>query len=193
MINYSQRDIAKQEIQAATKVLKEHLGDMVTTISIDDFKTKVLPILTTRGEDFNIAAWIEVVGHPQVGLRVYDNNGEVKYDIPPFYRSVKSHNNKGIDNISAAANHFTHIRSQAPIPALNMLNRAMSEYAPHNSPEKNVEDSDAVVTVLNQIYRDFGYDDLIVETISTKHDKSVIGSSEENIIGVMDDGEYDEL
>ena len=185
------REMALHEINHRSKIISDNLDDMFTTITLQEFESKALPLLAERGKDFDLLAWVEIVGHPRVGLRVLETTGEVKYEIPAFAAELESHDNHGIDCLSSAANHFSHIRSNGAIQAIAMLNRAMKEYEPNKSEEEFKKESDAIAEVFNKIYDDYNMPELKIELFSTGSTNSS-AATQETITTVMDD-EYDEL
>lgn len=186
------REMALQEINHRSKIINDHLDDMYTVVTLQDFENKALPLLVERGKDFDLPAWVEIVGHPRVGLRVLDVDGSVKYEIPAFAAELESHDNHGIDCLSSAANHFSHIRSSGAIQAIAMLNRAMKEYEPNKSEEEFKKESDNIAEIFNKIYDDYNLPDLKIELFSTGSTSSNSTEQQESISTVMDD-EYDEL
>ena len=56
-------EMLMREITHVSGILEEAKLEPITRVTIDTFKTRFIPLLANCGENFNIAKWIEEVGH----------------------------------------------------------------------------------------------------------------------------------
>ncbi|AQT28153.1 hypothetical protein pVa21_212 [Vibrio phage pVa-21] len=141
---------AVEESRQMTEQLRELDTDI--DITLEDFERRVLPQLANRGEAFNVQAWITMTTHPNVGIRVLDKNGDVKYYVPPFLDNGEMRVNKDV-NLSAFASDLDNITADRPRAKDSVLYNVLQSFSAND--EDMVVSSVEAIMALNKIYADY--------------------------------------
>lgn len=153
-------DLAKRAAVDESRKMTEQLRELDTDIDIgyDEFKSRVLPLLADRGENFNVQSWIALTSHPNVGIRVLDGNGEKIYYVPPFLDNTEMRTRKDM-NLSSFASDLDNISADRPRSKDSFLYNVLRSYGTQDE-DMIVSSVDAIVE-LNKIYN--GHDMPIIE------------------------------
>lgn len=146
-------DLARRAAVDESRHMTEQLRELDTDIDItyEEFKKRVLPLLSNRGENFDIQAWISMTSHPNVGIRVLDDNGSVKYYVPPFLDNSEMRS-RGDVNLSAFASDLDNISSDRPRSKDSFLYNVLKSFSTKD--EDMIVSSVDSIMELNKIYRD---------------------------------------
>lgn len=146
-------DLAKRAAVDESRKMTEQLRELDTDIDVsyDEFKTRVLPLLADRGENFNVQNWIALTSHPNVGVRVLNDDNELMYYVPPFLDNTEMRTRKDM-NLSAFANDLDNISADRPRSKDSFLYNVLSSYGT-NDEDMIVSSVDAIIE-LNKIYAD---------------------------------------
>lgn len=115
------------------------------------FKQKVLPMLLNDGKNFNVQEWIKITSHPNVGIRVQNVDGSVKYHIPAFLDS-REISTRGDLNLTSAMGGINEMTSDNPAMKGTVIYNMLNEF--------KASDGDMLISsiestlVLNQIFKD---------------------------------------
>ena len=142
-----------RELERTTKLLKEEVKDPITTITIHEFRQRAWPVLQNIGEDFIIADWVAITGHPFVQLDVMDENGNIVYSIPPILQPQRTSADHEVHLVDISTE-LQAARADSPGYANRMIwkmltNLSDKEYDGH-------ADAMVMATVLNRIFIDHG-------------------------------------
>ena len=142
-----------RELERTTKLLKAEVKDPITTITLHEFHQRAWPLLQNIGEDFIIADWVAITGHPFVQLDVMDEQGKIKYSIPPILQPQRTSTDHEVHLVDISTE-LQAARADSPAYANRMIWKMLN-----NLSDKEYDgnaDATAFAAVLNQIFTDHG-------------------------------------
>lgn len=142
------------EINNVEALLKEVPLNPISVVDYAEFRSKLLPIIATASTgEFNVAAWIEEVGHPFVAVTVVDAD-KVLYEIPSLLDQQETLDEEG-DRIGDHIQELLSIRAgSVALANRHMANALLRTSDPNYDP---VARANLVLKVLNQILTDHNY------------------------------------
>lgn len=157
-------DLLKRSAVDESRHMTEQLRELDTDIdiSIEEFEKRVLPLLANRGENFNVKAWISMTSHPNVGIRVRDENDKVKYHIPPFLDNGEMRANNEV-NLSAFASDLDNITADRPRAKDSVLYNVLQSFSARD--EDMVVSSVESIILLNKIYNDYDMPEIEIDDV----------------------------
>ena len=172
-------EILFREVNAVQSLLSKEVTDPISTVKYSVFKNTLLPMLLNP-ESFNRDVWVESVGHQFVRLHVLNDDGSVKYNIPPLHTPLET--------TKAGANVDIGLEMQAayavsPMYAGARLRKLLNDMVPEDT-----DNSIEVKQVLNQIYEDHGLSPLFKASAT----EPVAEESKPDTDTLIEDG-YDEF
>ncbi len=162
----------REELQNAEEAIRTIETDIV--IDYDTFKRRVLPLLSNRGENFNVQQWISLTTHPNLGIHVWDN-GELKYTVPALLDNSEFSTGNSEINLSAFANNLDQYSADRPASKDSMLYGVLSAFQTNNS-DMIVSSIDAIIN-LNKIYKDHNMDLIEVDPLMIESYEKVTGKA----------------
>ncbi len=151
---------AIEESRQMTEQLRELDTDI--DITLEDFERRVLPLLANRGDNFNVQTWVSLTTHPNVGIRVLDNNGDVKFYVPPFLDNGEMRTNPDV-NLSAFANDLDNITADRPVAKDSVLYNVLRSFGAND--EDMVISSVEAIMALNKIYQHYDMELIEVDDV----------------------------
>lgn len=146
--------LVEREIARVTKLLSEEIHDPVTTITYHEFRQRALPVLLNIGESFVVNDWVAITGHPFVRLDVMDENGQIKYSIPPIFAPQQTSTDHEV-HMADITTELQAARADSPTYANRMVLKMLTNLSDRNYDGQ--KDATAMASVLNQIFKDHGY------------------------------------
>lgn len=142
------------EINNVEALLKEVPLNPMNVIDYPMFRQTLLPIIATASTgEFNVAAWIEEVGHPFVAVTVLDGD-KVLYEIPPLLDQQETLDEDG-DRIGDHIQELLSIRAgSVSLANRHMANALLRTSDPNYDP---IARANLVLEVLNKILTDHNY------------------------------------
>lgn len=151
---------AIEESRQMTEQLRELDTDI--DITLEDFERRVLPLLANRGDEFNVQTWVSLTTHPNVGIRVLDNAGNVKFYVPPFLDNGEMRTNPDV-NLSAFANDLDNITADRPVAKDSVLYRVLRSFGAND--EDMIISSVEAIMALNKIYKHYNMELIEVDDV----------------------------
>lgn len=151
---------AIEESRQMTEQLRELDTDI--DITLEDFEKRVLPLLANRGDNFNVQTWVSLTTHPNVGIRVLDNNGDVKFYVPPFLDNGEMRTNPDV-NLSAFANDLDNITADRPVAKDSVLYNVLRSFGAND--EDMIISSVEAIMALNKIYQHYDMELIEVDDV----------------------------
>lgn len=147
-------DLMQRAAVEESRKMTEQLRELDTDIDItlDEFEKRVLPLLANRGDNFNVQTWVTLTTHPNVGIRVLDNNNNVKFYVPPFLDNGEMRTNPEV-NLSAFANDLDNITADRPVAKDSVLYSVLQSFSAKD--EDMVVSSVEAIMALNKIYKHY--------------------------------------
>lgn len=160
----------REELQQAERLIRGIETDIV--IDYDTFKKRVLPLLSNRGENFNVQQWIALTTHPNLGIRVLEN-GELKYVVPALLDNSEFSTGNSEVNLSAFASNLDQYSADRPASKDSMLYGVLTAFQTDNS-DMIVSSIEAIVN-LNKIYKDHKMELIEVDPIMIESYEKITG------------------
>ena len=131
----------------------EEVADTSYHINRSEFSIKLLPILATIGDNFNIDAWEGVIGNAYRSVIVHDDQTmEVIYNIPPLLRQLESSGELG-ERLNDHRNEMHNLQVDSPMQHAEVVYGAM--IATRGKDEPEALSAKAMAEVLIRIFSDY--------------------------------------
>lgn len=143
------------EINNVEELLKDVPMEPTNVITLSEFRTRLLPIIASASSgEFNVAAWIEEVGHPFIRVKVVEGETLI-YDIPSLLDQQETSADENGERISDHIQELLSIRASS----VTLANRHMAAALQRTSDASYdpLARANEVLSVLNKILADYNY------------------------------------
>lgn len=190
--------VDKLTLKAVTQI-NEMADEDSPAIGYDLFVRDYLPLLATplgvdskgRQEERDLSRWLEVCRCPTNDVRVLNQDGSVRFVVPPLVGTLHTYYAPDRASLSALSQEVTEASANSPAYGQRVLDSRLREYKPATTQEVEKVKYDPRAEAWSKILVEHGYPGLMPDTTETKAETAATAVAE-NVSTDSSDGLYDD-